>query len=72
MWQFREGTREELVNVYYYLKGIYPITDKVYGRRKIFGVIEEKTMPQGVWLFQTVDEDIPDAPRKKFPEPCRA
>lgn len=51
MWQFREGNREELVNVYYYLKGIYPITDKVYARYAIFGTIEEKTMPNGVWLF---------------------
>ena len=57
MWQFKEGTRKELVNVYYYLKGIYPITDKVYGRRPIFGVIEEKTMPPGVWLFATEEEE---------------
>ena len=56
MWQFQRGDRAELVNVYYYLKGMYPITDKVYARQWIFGTIEDKTLPDGVWLF-AMNED---------------
>lgn len=43
------------MNVYYYLKGMYPITDKVYARRWLFGLIEDKTLPDGTWLFQLED-----------------
>lgn len=69
MWQFQHGTRKELINVYYYLKGTYPLTGEVYARHGSFGVREDKSLQEGVWLFavdahQEFDER-PTEPNKK-------
>ena len=53
MYSFEKGTREELIRVWHYLREEYPgmLSGEVYGRAKIFGVIEDKTVPPGTWLF---------------------
>ncbi len=53
MWVYQWGSRRELVDVYHYLKEKYPLTGVVYGKRPIFGVVEEKTIQPGCWLFET-------------------
>ena len=53
MWQYTWGSRRELVDVYHYLKEKYPLTGVVYGKRPMFGIREDRSLPPGVWLFET-------------------
>ena len=58
MFSFEKGTREELIRVWHYLREEYPgmLSGEVYGREGMFGVIEDKTVPPGVWLFSLKEE----------------
>lgn len=56
MWAYSWGTRRELLDVYRYLKEFYPLTGVVYGRKGMFGVREDKSLPHKVWLWEVKDD----------------
>ena len=56
MWQWAWGSRRELVETYYYLRELRPITRVIYSREGSLGVREDKSLPNGVWLFVTEEE----------------
>ena len=58
MWAYNWGTRRELLDVYRYLKELYPstLTGVVYAREGMFGVREWKSLPPKTWLFETEEE----------------
>jgi len=58
VWQYQWGTRRELVETWHYLQELYPgmLSGEVYGRAKIFGVIEDKNVPPSTWLFELREE----------------
>ena len=59
MWQYQWGSRRELVEVYYYLREFHALSRNVYAKEWIFGVREDRSLPPGVWLFETTPEDTP-------------
>ena len=52
MWQYKWGSRRELVETYRELRLKFALSGEVYGRNKIFGVTEDKSIQEGVWLFE--------------------
>ena len=42
-----------MIDTWHYLRELYPgmLSGEVYGREGMFGVIEDKTVPPGTWLF---------------------
>jgi hypothetical protein len=68
VFQFRWGTRRELLDTWRHMAELYPgeLTGLVYGRRPMgfeladygepFGVKEDSSLQEGVWLFETTEE----------------
>jgi len=55
-YQYRRGSKRELKDVTEYMMGLHPnLTGKVYGSKHMKGVLWDKSVPKGVWLF-TVKE----------------
>ena len=59
MYAYQWGSERELEDVRQYLKGTHGevFTGKIFGRRSMEGVEEEKTLPPNVWLFSLRRDD---------------
>jgi len=56
MWAYQWGSRRELVEVYYYLREFHALSRTIYAREGSLGVQEDKSLPDGVWLFITEEK----------------
>ena len=53
-YQYQWGSERELKDVTEYMMEIHPnLTGKVYASQHMQGVLWDRSVPKGVWLFET-------------------
>ena len=60
-YQYQWGSERELKDVTEYMMELHPnLTGKVYGREHMRGVLWDKSVPKGCWLFETEEACLTD------------
>jgi len=56
-YQYQGGSERELEDVKEYMANMHPnLTGKVYGSTHMKGLLWDKSVPKGLWIFEVRDD----------------